>query len=128
MKRTVNRCLSAALMVAMLAAPVAAQDASRDWKPLASSLKPGTRVELDLADGTHIEGTVLGQDVELLVVSPKTRIPVTPWRIGYDEIRGIDVKSSQREGLRPGTKVLIGIGVGFGVMAILGAIAVAASY
>ena len=127
MKRTINRCVSAWLMAVMLAAPAAAQDASRDWKPLASSLKPGARVELDLADGTHIEGTVLGQEVDLLVVSPRTRIPVSPWRIAYREIRGIDVKSTQREGMRPGTKVLIGIGVGLGAVLVGGLIAVASS-
>lgn len=127
MNRTVTCCLCATLMTAMLATPAAAQDASRDWKTLASSLKPGARIELDLADGTHIEGTVIGQEAELLLVSPKTRIPVTPWRVGYSEIRAIEVKNGH-DGMRPGTKVLIGIGVGAGVMAILGAIAVATSY
>ena len=127
MNRTINRCLSAVLMAAMLATPAAAQDPSRDWKPLASSLKPGAHVELDLADGTHIEGTVLGQDVDLLVVSPRTRIPVAPWRIAYGEIRAIDVKSSQREGMRPGTKELIGIGVGLAAVLVGGLIAVASS-
>jgi len=126
MKRTINRCVSALVMAAMLAAPAAAQDASRDWKPLASSLKPGARVELDLADGTHIEGTVLGQEVDLLVVGPRTRIPVKPWRVGYSEIRSIEVKSG-REGMRPGTKVLIGIGVGLGAALVGGLIAVASS-
>ena len=106
---TMNR-LMAALLVLSLAAPAAAQDRS-DFARLAASLQTGARVELALADGTRIEGTVLGQEGDILVVNPKTRIPVAPWRIGYSEIRSLDVKTSP-EGMRPGTKVLIGIGVG----------------
>ena len=126
MKRMMNGCLAAAL-IAMLAAPAAAQEASRDWQTLASSLKPGTRIELDLADGTHIEGTVLGQEGQGLVINPKTRIPVAPWRIGYSEIRSIEMKNG-RQGMPPGTKVLLGIGIGVGVAMLLAGIAVAAAY
>jgi hypothetical protein len=125
MKSTLNP-LTAALLVLSLAASAAAQN-GRDFTQLAASLQPGARVELALADGTRIEGTVLGQEDDVLVVNPKTRIPVAPWRIGYSEIRSLDVKAP-REGMRPGTKVLIGIGVGAGVLAILAAIAVAAAY
>ena len=124
-KHTLNR-LTAALLVLSLAAPAAAQGAG-DFARLASSLQAGARVELALADGTRIEGTVLGQEGDILVVNPKTRIPVAPWRIGYAEIRSLDVKSP-REGMRPGTKVLIGIGVGVGVLALLAGIAVATAY
>ena len=125
MKRTLHRCLSAAIIAAALAAPAAAQGTSRDWATLASSLKPGIRIELDLADGTHIEGTVLGQDGDQLVFNPRTRIPVAPWRISYSELRSIDVK--HKDGMRPGTKVLLGIGIGAGVFLIIGGILAAMS-
>ena len=118
--------LACALLVLALAAPASAQDASRDWRTLASSLAPGTRIRLDLADGTHVEGTVLAHEGNRFVFNPKTRIPVAPWRIDYSEIRSLDVR--KHDGLRPGTKVLIGVGVGFGVAMLLTAIAVAASY
>ena len=124
-KHTMNR-LMAALLILSLAAPAAAQNAG-DFARLAASLQAGARVELALADGTRLEGTVLGQEGDILVVNPKTRIPVAPWRIGYAEIRSLDVKSP-RDGMRPGTKVLIGIGVAFGVMALLAGIAVATAY
>jgi len=119
--------LPAALLVLALAAPATAQDAARDWKPLASSLQPGTRIELDLEDGTHVDGTVLAHEGDLFVFSPKTRIPVAPWRIGYSEIRSLDVKQSGL-GMKPGTKVLIGVGVGVGVFLLLACLAAALSY
>ena len=90
------RHLAAALLVLALAAPAPAQDAARDWRPLATSLAPGTRIELDLEDGTHVDGTVLAHEGDLFVFNPKTRIPVAPWRIGYSEIRSLDVKPSGR--------------------------------
>ena len=127
MRIAIRRHLPAALLVLALAVPSTAQDAARDWKPLASSLQPGTRIELDLEDGTHVDGTVLAHEGDLFVFSPKTRIPVAPWRIGYSEIRSLDVKQSG-PGMKPGTKVLIGVGVGVGVFLLLVGLASAMSY
>ena len=98
-----------AIMVLALAAPARAEQ-PRDWQRLAATLQPGTRLEVHLTDGTHVDGTLVVQDAEVLVVNPRTRIPVAPWRVAYAEIQSIDVK--QRDGLSPGAKVLVGIGVG----------------
>lgn len=119
--------LASALLVLSLAVPAAAQNPGRDWTTLARSLAPGSRVELDLADGTHVEGTVLAHEGERFVFNPKTRLPVAPWRIDYSEIRSIDLKR-QSDGMRPGTKVLIGIGVGVGIVMLLAGIALATGY
>ena len=129
MRKQLRQRLACAVLAVSIAAPAAAPQPSRDWEQVAIALKPGTRVEVDLADGTHVQGTVLGQDQDraALVVSPKTRIPVEPWRIGYSEIRSIDEKAS-RDGMRPGTKVLLGIGIGFGALMLLYGIAVATAY
>lgn len=116
-----------ALLGVLLAVPASAQNPSRDWYALAASLTPGTRVEIDLTDGTHVEGTVLAQEESRFVFSPKTRLPVEPWRIDYAEIRSLEVKT-KGDGMRPGTKVLLGVGIGFGVTMLLAAIAVAAAY
>ena len=119
--------LAGELLVLLLAVPASAQNPGRDWTTLARSLAPGSRVELDLADGTHVEGTVLAHEGERFVFSPKTRIPVAPWRIDYSEIRSINQKR-QSDGMRPGTKVLIGIGVGVGIVMLLAGIALATGY
>jgi len=119
--------LAWAVLVLSMAMPASAQDASRDWAALAASLAPGTRVELDLADGTHIDGTVLAQEGTRFVFNPKTRIPVAPWRVEYSELRSLEVKHA-REGMRPGTKVLTGVGIGVGTFLLLAAILVASAY
>lgn len=127
MKMLTRTPVACALLALLLSAPASAQDASRDWHALAASLAPGTRVELDLTDGTHVEGTVLAQEGTRFVFNPRTRIPVDPWRIDYSEIRSLEVKT-KGDGMRPGTKVLLGVGVGFGIAMLLAAIAVAAAY
>ena len=119
--------LACATLVLSMALPAAAQDPSRDWTALAASLAPGARVELDLADGTHVEGTVLAQEEGRFVFNPKTRIPVAPWRVEYSEIRALDVKHG-REGMRPGNKVLLGAGIGVATFLLMAAILVASAY
>lgn len=127
MTKWIRRCLTAPLLMLAMAVPAAAQDGGRDWRALASSLKPGTRIEVDLTDGTHVEGTVLAQEGDVFVFNPKTRRPVVPWRIAHSEIRAMELKQDG-EGLRPGAKVLIGIGVGAGLILLLGALVVATAY
>ena len=127
MKNHFGTRLACAMLVLALAMPASAQDASRDWTSLAASLAPGNRVELDLADGTHVEGTVLAQEETQFVFNPKTRLPVAPWRVAYSEIRSLDVKQ-RGEGMRPGTKVLVGVGIGVGTFLLLAAILVASAY
>jgi hypothetical protein len=112
MKGRTLRALTIAALVAALAAPAGAQDA-RDWQRMVGELKAGTRIELYLEDGTRVQGTLVTHDVDVLVLNPRTRIPVAPWRVAYSEIRSIDVK---RDGaMSPGTKVLVGVGIGAGV-------------
>ena len=112
-----------ALMVLALAAPARAGQA-RDWQRLAATLQPGTRLEVHLTDGSHVDGTLVVQDADVLVVNPRTRIPVAPWRVGYAEIQSIDVK--RHDGLSPGAKVLVGVGVGAAAVFVGLLIAVAA--
>ena len=109
--------------VLALAAPARAEQ-PRDWQRLAATLQPGTRLEVHLTDGSHVDGTLVVQDAEVLVVNPRTRIPVAPWRVAYAEIQSIDVK--QRDGLSPGAKVLIGHGAGAAAVFVGLLIAVAA--
>lgn len=124
MAKWIRRYLTAPVLMLAMALPAAAQDGVRDWSALASSLEPGTRIEVDLTDGTHMEGTVLAQEGDVFVFNPKTRRPVTPWRIAHSEIRAIELKRGS-DGLKPGAKVLLGIGVGAGVILLFGALVAA---
>ena len=112
-----------AVIVLALAAPTRAEQ-PRDWQRLAATLQPGTRVEVHLTDGSHVDGTLVVQDAEVLVVNPRTRIPIAPWRVAYAEIQSIDVKHP--DGLSPGAKVLVGLGVGAAAVFVGLLIAVAA--
>jgi len=111
------------VLVLALAAPARAGQ-PRDWQRLAATLQPGTRLEVHLTDGSHVDGTLVVQDAEVLVVNPRTRIPIAPWRVAYAEIQSIDVK--HRDGLSPGAKVLVGLGVGAAAVFVGLLIAVAA--
>ena len=84
------------LLAIALAAPARAQDA-RDWQQLSATLRPGSRLELHLKDGSNVDGTLVAQDDERVVINPRTRIPVAPWRVAFSEIQSIDVKG--RDGL-----------------------------
>ena len=117
------RATTIAVLVLALAAPARAEQ-PRDWQRLAATLQPGTRLEVHLTDGSHVDGTLVVQDAEVLVVNPRTRIPVAPWRVAYAEIQSIDVK--QRDGLSPGAKVLLGLSVGAAAVFVGLLIAVAA--
>ena len=110
--RRTLRGLTTSVLLMALALPAHAQE-SRDWQRMVSAMKPGTRLELYLEDGTRVQGTFMFEEADILVINPRTRIPVAPWRVAYSEIRSIDVKKDGA--LTPGTKVLIGIGTGAGV-------------
>ena len=109
MNTRIVRVTTIAVLALMLAAQARAQEA-RDWQRLSATLQPGSRLELHLKDGSHVDGTLVAQDAELVVINPRTRIPVAPWRVAFSEIQSIDVK--WRDGLSPGAKVLVGFGVG----------------
>jgi len=109
MNTRIVRVTTIAVLALMLAAQARAQEA-RDWQRLSATLQPGSRLELHLKDGSHVDGTLVAQDAELVVINPRTRIPVAPWRVAFSEIQSIDVK--RRDGLSPGAKVLVGFGVG----------------
>ena len=117
------RATTIAVLVLALATPARAEQ-PRDWQRLAATLQPGTRLEVHLTDGSHVDGTLVVQDADVLVANPRTRIPVAPWRVAYAEIQSIDVK--QRDGLSPGAKVLLGLSVGAAAVFVGLLIAVAA--
>jgi len=112
LKARTLRALTIVVLTMVLAAPVGAQEA-QNWQRMVAALEAGTRIELHLADGTHVQGTLVTYDADVVVLNPRTRIPVAPWRVAYSEIRSVDVKRDAA--MAPGTKVLVGIGIGAGV-------------
>ncbi|HEV8397409.1 MAG TPA: hypothetical protein VGQ37_24160 [Vicinamibacterales bacterium] len=119
----VLRVLTIVALTLALAAPARAQEPG-DWRQMTAALQPGTRLELHLKDGSHVDGRLVVQDADVLVVNPRTRIPVAPWRVSYSEIDSIEIH--RREGLSPGAKVLLGLGAGAAAVFVGLLIAVAA--
>ena len=104
------------LVLALAAAPLSAQAPSTEvdaWRALARSLQPAAMVVVQLKDGTRIQGTLLQQSEDALVLKPRTRVPVPARTIAFTDIDSI---ARKKVGWSPGAKVLTGIGIGFGVI------------
>jgi hypothetical protein len=122
--RIVPRVVAAMMLV--IAGPTYAQDpADAVWQKFVQSLTPGTLVQMDLVDGSSIQGTILSTTDRDVVINPKTRVPVPPWTVGFSEIKSIELRKA---GLSPGAKVAVGIGSGFVVFAVMMLVAVTAIY
>ena len=119
--------LAIVLVLALTTSAVGAQqplNEAQSWRALAASLEPAAMVTVRLKDGKRMVGTILEHSDESLVLKPKTRVPVPARAIAFSEIDSIERKHS---GWSPGAKVLLGVGVGFGVL-MLGTLIAFAAY
>jgi hypothetical protein len=85
------------------------------WRAFAEKLEAGAFVSVRLQSGAKVKGHLIQVAGDTLRVKPKTRIPVPIRDLPFADIESIQ---RQKEGLSPGVKVLMGIGIGAG--AILG--------
>ena len=104
-------------LIALLAAgpPASAQQPvseAESWQTLASRLEAGASVEVRLKDGGRVRGTVVASDAQTLQVKPHTRVPAPIRAISFDDVDSIE---RWKEGMMPGTKTLLGVGIGAGV-------------
>jgi|KBSMisStaDraftv2_1062788.scaffolds.fasta_scaffold274542_3 hypothetical protein len=114
-----------ALLVA--SASASAQGAPRDadaWRALTSALAPGSLVTVRTKDGTRVRGTLVQQVDDGILVKPKTRLPSPMRSISFDDIEELE---RAKHGMSPGTKVVLGTGIGVGVMMLVGALIVLAA-
>jgi hypothetical protein len=105
------------LLVLLIAAPPAVAGQRREspevWRTFAERLDAGAFVMVRLHDGTTMKGHVIDVAGDALRFKPKTRIPVAIRDLPFADIESIE---RQKPGLSPGSKVLIGIGVGAGAI------------
>jgi hypothetical protein len=109
------------ILIALLAAhPVRAQQGagnqSNMWRTFAEKLDPGTLVTVRLTDGSHFKGHLIQVSPEALQVKPKTRIAVPVRAVPLEAIESIQ---REREGISPGAKVALGVGVGAATFLVL---------
>jgi hypothetical protein len=110
-------------LVALLFAPsLYAQDSPDRWRSFAEQLAPGSLVVVHLRDGKKVEGRLLHVATDTVSVMPKTRQPVPVRDLRFTDVQSIDPR---KERMSPGAKVLIGVAVAGGLLALLGAIVVA---
>jgi len=86
-------------------AQVAIAGEAEHWHDLAARLEPATLISVRLKDGSRTRGIVLGVDSSSMTLVPKTRIPVSPRDIRFDDVASIE---RTKQGMNPGTKVVIG--------------------
>ena len=107
------------LLVLLMAAPSAMATQRREspdvWRAFAEKLEAGAFVSVRLQNGAKVKGHLIQVAGDTLRVKPKTRIPVPIRDVPFADIESIQ---RQREGLSPGVKVLMGVGIG--AAAILG--------
>lgn len=119
--------LTAALLVILLASPVAAQNAlgpeanADAWRTFASKLDVGSRVRVQLAGGQRFSAILIEASVGELLLQPRTRVPVPIQHVTYDRI--VSLERDREGGIGPGKA--LAIGVAGGVAAFFGAVLIA---
>jgi hypothetical protein len=89
--------------------PVRPADETDVWRRFAAKLPVGSRVRVELADGSSVTGTLMVVEDEALVVKPRTRLPEPARRFPFSTIASIE---PQRNGLGPANAILIGVVTG----------------
>lgn len=119
--------LIAALLVILLASPVAAQNAlgpvanAEVWRTFASKIDPGSRLRVHLASGQRFSATLIQAGPDRLLLQPRTRVPVPVQQVTYDAI--VSLERDREGGIGVGKALAIGV-VG-GVAAFFGAVLIA---
>ena len=108
------------LVVLLLTPSVRAQERPDTWHSFAEKLAPGTFVVVHLKDGTNVEGLLIQVADDSLRVLPKTRLPVPVRNLGFSNVQSIDPR---KEDMSPGAKVLLGVGIAGGIIALIAAAA-----
>ena len=122
------RTVACVTLMVLLAAPARAQDRAAEtkaWQSLAATLQPGTFIEIRMKDGSHFTGTFVQRVGDGVVVKPRTRVAVPAREIAIADVESI---ATAKQGMSPAKKVLIGLGVGFGTLLVVGALVAANSY
>jgi hypothetical protein len=83
------------------------------WHQFAERLPAGSYISLTLKSGPTVRGHVIQVTSDLLRVRPKKRIEVPVQDFRYDEIASI---TRLKDGMSPGSKVLIGVAIGAGAI------------
>ena len=113
--RTVTTYLLIIVLTAPLATAAQRREPAEIWRDFAERLEAGAFVRVRLIDHKHVKGHFIMVDGDTLRIKPKTRIPVPIRDLRFTDIESIEL---QKEGWSRGSKILAGVGVAAGVVAL----------
>jgi hypothetical protein len=87
-----------------------------------AQLPVGSRVRIDLANGTRIRGTLMKASTDSIIVQKRTRIPEPPIEIPITDLRAVELEQGGSTGRTVAIAVAAGVGATFGVLLLLAAI------
>ena len=123
-----TRIVVCVTLMAFIAVPLQAQDRAAEttaWQSLAATLQPGTFIEVRMKNGKHFKGTFMQRFDDRVVVKPHTRVAVPAREVALTDVESI---ATAKQGMSPAKKVLIGLGVGLGAIALIGVAVAATAY
>jgi hypothetical protein len=116
-----TRVLPATLLITVISLQsIAAQTTTDVWRSFAERIAVGTELNVRLKNGQRFRATLVGAQHDVVLLQPKTRIPVPVQAVAYDSILRIEPrKAGQGVGKAVAIGVAAGVGTFFGVMALL---------
>jgi hypothetical protein len=116
-----TRVLPATFVITIISLQsIAAQTTTEVWRSFAERIVVGTELNVRLNNGQRFRATLVGAQHDVVLLQPKTRIPVPVQAISYDSIVRIEPrKAGQGVGKAVAIGVAAGVGTFFGVMALL---------
>jgi hypothetical protein len=113
------RIVTTVILVAITAVGGSAQAPADTWRAVAEDVGLGSEVNVRLSDGRRVRATLVGVRDDVVLLQPRTRVPVPVQPVSYSEI-----VSLERRGKGIGTGKAVAIGVATGVGALFGMMAI----
>ena len=103
-----------------LVVPAAAQPQPDVWKTFASRIDVGVQLNVRLRDGQRFRATLIDAREDVLLLQPRTRVPVPVQPVAYEAIVSLEqVKGGMNAGKAAAIGVASGVGAFFATMLII---------
>jgi hypothetical protein len=88
------------------------------WRSFAEKIEPGKTVKVRLMTGQRFKATLLQVSTDGMIVQPKTRAPVPPQVVPFDQVASLEIDTSKGASLAKaiGVGAAVAAGTFFGLM------------